>query len=139
MMTNHLSTFLRDITDNDIMRLIKELEDVTRVRYEPYLHTDMLHHYLQTCVRPNGASMPQVPISKQMLDAQDFDNSYMMRNKVGKLKDTQVYWVCHELACFYRIGFEPVLSKSLYVFLNQCLKEAPKKKKKAPPRNILWK
>ena len=82
MNTNYLETFLRDITDKDILRLMRELEDVTRVRYEPYLHTAMLYHYFQHCLRPNGASTQQVPITKPMLDAQDFDNSYMLRQEI---------------------------------------------------------
>jgi hypothetical protein len=123
--------------DKDILRLISELEEVTRVRRDIYLHNSPLLHYFQGCVRPNGASMPQVLITKQMLDAHDYDNSYMLRKKIGKLKDTQVYWLCHEMACARRIGFETVLTKSLYVLLNQSLKEE-KKRKKNPPRNIYW-
>ena len=138
MKTRYLQTNLNNIVDTDILGLISELEEVTRVRREIYPHNSHLIHYLQGSVRPNGASTPQVLITKPMLDAHDFDNSYMLRKKIGKLKDTQVYWMCHEMACIREIGFEPLLTKSLYVFLNQSLKDEPMKRKKISPRNIYW-
>jgi len=138
MNTQYLSAPLHLIDDKDIERLITELEHVTRVGRDIFLGNSNLLQYFEQCVRPNGATTPQVLITKQMLDAHDYDNSYMLRKKIGKLHDTQVYHVCHEIACARRISFEPELNKSLYVFLNQSLKDAPKKKKKIPPRNILW-
>jgi len=139
MNTQYLDTPLHQAVEYpDIDRLVTELEHVTRVSRGIFIGNSTLLHYLQQCVRPDGASMPQVMISKQMLDAHDYDNSYILRKQIRKLHDTQIYWVCHELARARRIGFEPELSRSLYVFLNQSLKDGPKKKKKIPPRNILW-
>jgi len=135
MKTRYLQTQIDNIVDTDILKLISELEEITGIPRQIYLHNSPLLHYFQGCVRPNGASTPQVHITKQMLDAHDFDNSYMLRKKIGKLKDTEVYWLCHEVASARGIGFEPLLTKSLYVFLSQSLKEEKKMKKK-PPRNI---
>lgn len=139
-MTNYLNTFLKDIIDKDILHLLDELEKVTKVRHEPYKDILYLLHYLQLCVRPNGADTEQVLIDKAKLDStDDFTNSSILRNKIRDSADTQLYWLFDELARLYkRQSIEPDLRKTIYVFLNECLKEPKKRRKKKKPVNYLW-
>ncbi len=138
-MTNYLNTFLKDIEDRDIVNLLDELVKVTKVQHEPFKNRIFLIHYLQLCVRPNGADTEQVLIDNAKLDsAGDYTNSFMLRKKIKDVADTQLYWLFDELARVYKKqSIEPDLRKTIYIFLNECLKE-PKRKKKKKPFNYTW-
>lgn len=136
-MKEHLHTFLKDITDSDILGLLNEMETVTRVKREPFKNS-MLIHYFQVCLRPNGADTEQVPIDKRKLDStDDFSNSFCLRKQINKLQDTKLYWLCNEIAGLKGHSVEHVVGKRLYVFLNEYFKETKKKKKKKPI-NYMW-
>ena len=91
-------------------------------------------------MRPNGADIEEVLIDKAKLDStDDFTNSSILRQQIKELINTQIYWLFDELARLYkRQSIEPDLGKRVYVFLNECLKEPKKKRKKKKPFNYLW-
>lgn len=137
LVTQYLSTPLKDIVDTDIPTLIVELEYVTKVKREIFFDGPLIH-YFQQCVRPNGACTPQILITKDMLDStDDVTNSFLLRKQIKKLNNTQIYWLCVELSRLKQFSIERLMGTALYVFLNRCLKDEIRKKK-LPPRNIYW-
>jgi hypothetical protein len=70
------------------------------------------------------------PISKIGIDTVPFPKDLLLTKKIKKLHDTDIYWLCHEIAQIKQSGVEPNAGKTLYVFLDQFLKDDSKKKKK---------
>jgi hypothetical protein len=134
-MTQYLITPLKEIVDTHILTLIVELEQVTRLRRDIFLDGPLIH-FLQQCVRPNGAATKQILITKDMLDStSDFENLFLLRKQIKKLSETQIYWLCVELARLKKLSIENCMGTMLYVLINKCLKEE-KRKKKRKPRNL---
>lgn len=125
-MKNYLQTFVKDIKDKDILELLKEIEAVRKFAIAPYIKGSMLVHYLTDLIKRG-------PITKESIDAKPFSGSMLLRQKIKKLHDTEIYWLCNEIAALKRSGVELNEGKTLYVFLSQFLKEPKTKKKKKPP------
>lgn len=123
-MTKYLHSYLKNFNeDDDIMKLLKEIEMVTKFSLSPYLSNSMVIHYLKD-YRARGS------ITKDSIDAVPFSDSLVLRQKIKKLHDTQLYWFCNEIAGLKRSGVERNEGNTLYVFLNRYLKDAAPKKRK---------
>ena len=113
--------------DSVILKLLREIEQVTQFPLQPHLSdpNGMVIHYLKDY-------RDRRPITKDGLDGIPFSESFLLRQKIRKLHDTEVYWLCNEIAHMKRTGVEKISGKTLYVFLDQYLN--PKKK---PAKHLL--
>lgn len=136
MTTSYLSTPLKEIGDTHLLSLITDLEQVTGVRRE--LNYDLpFGMYLHDCLRPNGSDYPPIIINPRMLNKAA--ELLVLKNKINKILDTELYNLCKEIAKSREIHIENVHTKSVYVFLNECYKDQPKKRRgKRPKENRLW-
>ncbi len=124
-MTKLLQTFIRDLSEDSlILDLLKEIEMVTKFPLESFKKTSMVVHYLREY-------RIRRPISKDSIDAIEFSDSLLLKHKIKKLHDTEIYWLCNEIAQMKKSGVERHAGKTLYVFLDQYLKDD--KKIKRPP------
>lgn len=116
-MTNILQTFIKDLDqDGKVMQLLREIEQVIQFPIAPYLKASMVVHYL-TDYRVRR------PITKDSIDAIPFSDDLLLKKKINKLHDTDIYLLCHEIAQMKRSGVEKIAGKTLYVFLDQYLKD----------------
>ncbi len=136
MTTNYLTMPLREIADTHLLQLITDLEDVTGVRRD--LNYDLpFGMYLSDCLRPNGAGYPAIIITPRMLNKAVELN--VLKLKINKTIDTELYNLCREIADSRHIHIEAIHTKSVYVLINETYKDQPKKKHgKGPKENRLW-
>jgi len=136
MNTRYLSTPLSKIADTNLLSLIVDLEQVTGVRRT--LNYNMpFGMYLHDCLRPNGSEYPPILITPKMLRKPA--DLLILNKSICKFNDTALYWLCVEIALSRKISIEDVLTKKVYVFINQSYKDSSKKKrKKGPTENRLW-
>ncbi|OGH05908.1 MAG: hypothetical protein A2W22_06920 [Candidatus Levybacteria bacterium RBG_16_35_11] len=120
----HIHTFIVHLDqDGAIFKLLREIEEVTKFPLRPYLNgKHMVIHYLKDY-------RARRPIGKDCIDAVPFSASLLLKQKIKKLHNTDIYWLCHEIARIKRTGVEQIAGKTLYVFLDQFLKDEKRKKK----------
>lgn len=118
-----------ELSDSELMALIRELEHATKVRPEP---NQMLYHYIMQCLYPWGGGQ-RVNIDKNKI----IPNGLLSR-KIGKLTDSSVYQVCEEIARIQGQNCEMVVGMSLYVFINRYIFDFDKKPKRKPHNPIDW-
>ena len=136
MMTDYLKKPLREIVDTHLLSLITDLEQVTGVRRE--LNYDLpFGMYFNDCLRPNGAGYPAITITPRMLNRAA--KLKVLKNKINKTIDTELYNLCREIADTRHIHIETIHTKSVYVLINETYKDQPKKSRgKGPKENRLW-
>ncbi|MDH4232894.1 MAG: hypothetical protein OEW04_12810 [Nitrospirota bacterium] len=122
-------TFIKDLPeDSPVLKLLKEIAEVTHFPLAPHLEDkhSMVIHYLKDY-------RSRRPISKESLEAIPFSDTWLLKKRISKLHDTDIYWLCNDIARMKNTGVEKIAGKTLYVFLDQYLKDdKTKKKKKAP-------
>jgi hypothetical protein len=133
-MSDYLFSKIGEIDDEDILRMIKELQTITNVTPEPLDKTSMFH-FLSQCIYPNGSS-PSVPITKDDLDERDPLDAFLLRRKVRNLTSSSIYILCTETAQHFKEGIERHEGKSLYVFINHFFSVLKKKKPTSPKRRL---
>lgn len=131
-MSKFIHAFIRDLDHTSmILKLLKEIEMVTHFPVDSYVRDrGMVIHYLRDY-------RSRRPITKESLDAIPLSDSLLLRQKVKKLHDTDLYWLCHEIAQLKSSGVEKNAGKSLYVFLDQFLKEDKKRSKRELPGYLI--
>ncbi len=117
--------FIRDLgPDSIILKLLKEIELVAQFPLAPFLKGSMVVHYLMDY-------RARRPISKDSIDALwPLLEDFLLTKKIRKLHDTEIYWLCNEIAQMKRSGVEKIAGSTLYVFLDRYLKDEKKKKMK---------
>ena len=117
-------TSLADISDATVLALISELESACAVSSDSFKSV-WFYHYVWQCVYPEGASEKRRPIDKNKIIP-----GGLLDTKIGKLRNTQIYPFCHELAMKLKSqSVELVENTKLYVFLNRYLPVIEKQKK----------
>ncbi len=129
----YLRTKLRDITDAQILTLIREMEAITGISPQ-HDSGSWLFHYLSQCIYPNGDGK-SVPITKGDLDEIDPCDSFVLRKKVRNLIGTPIYELCQETCRHFGEGIESHEGQSLYLFINRFFSFL-KRKKRNPPRRF---
>jgi hypothetical protein len=125
-MPKHIHTFIRDLSeDSAILKLLKEIEFAVQFPMADYLKNSMVIHYL-TDYRVRR------PITRESLDAIPFSDDLLLRQKIKSLHDTDIYWLCNEIAQMKLTGVEKHEGSTLYVFLDRFLKDSKKKISKSP-------
>jgi hypothetical protein len=137
-MKDYLHSLIKDINEPHIIKLIDELEKITRVRSTVF-YNEMLLHYLQQSLRPNGASTKQIPIRPETIKAYDHDKDFILGKKIKNFFETELFWLFNQIAKLKGDSIEEVQNqnRTVYVFLNHYFKDAAKKKK-IDSVNYLW-
>ncbi len=130
-MTNYKEMFIKDIAEDSlILKLLKEIAQATQFPLEPHQSRSMVIHYLiDYRIRRK--------ITKESLDAVDPFNTFLLRKKISKLHDTEIYFLCDEIAHIQGTGVEGVANNTLYSFLDRFLKAGKKKKKQPLPGYLI--
>lgn len=118
--------------DSKIFQLLKEIAQVTQFPLHPYLsnpHSMVIHYLID--YRKRRA------ITKDSLDAIPFSETLLLKQKIKKLHETEIYWLCNEIAQLKRSGVEKISGKTLYVFLDEYLNPKKKPAKQLLPGYIL--
>ncbi len=139
-MKDYLHSSIKDINDSHIIKLIDELEKVTRVTSTVF-YNEMLLHYLQQCLRPNGASTKQILIRPETIKAYDHNKDFILAKKIKSYFETELFWLFNNIAKLKGDSIEEVQNqnRTVYVFLNHYLRDTgKKKKKKIDSVNYLW-
>lgn len=124
-MPKHIHTYIRDLSeDSVILKLLKEIEFAVQFPLSGYLKGSMVIHYLMD-YRVRRA------IGRESLDAIPFSESLLLRQKIKKLNDTDIYWLCNDIAQMKRTGVEKHEGMTLYVFLDRFLKDGKTKSSKS--------
>lgn len=76
------------------------------------------------------------PIGKEAIDAIPLSKDLLLTKKIRFFKDTEIFWLCQEIASIKKISIETVMGKTLYIFLDQYLKDGKKKAKRLLPCDI---
>lgn len=71
---------------------------------------------------------------KKAIQAANFYRGSSLKTKVGKLPPGQITQVVQELCDLYLVPYEMVVTKTLYVFLNQILNSKSQLRKPPPIR-----
>jgi len=131
----YLQTKLGEINDAQILKLLSELETITRL--ETHACADWsLFNYLAQCIYPNGGPKA-VPVTKEELDEHDPLNAFLLRKKVRNLAGSEIYVLCQETTKHFQQGIERFEGKSLYLFINHFYSVLKKKKPPAGKRRWL--
>lgn len=123
----YLHTIISDLqkNDNDVWKLLKEIEAVTGHHLEdPYIPRNMMViHYLQE-VRLRKE------LTKNSLDAVPLSKDRFLWQKLIKLQDTNpdIFKLCQDIGKLRNTGLEKT-NYFLYAFLNKHLKEKKRKPK----------
>lgn len=123
---NLIHTYIENLpSKSPILKLLKEIEEVISFPLAPYLEkSSMVIHYLKDY-------RTRRPIGKDSIDAIPFSEQYLLKQKIRKLHETEIYWLCQEIAQLKNSGVERNAGKTLYVFLDQYLDDKKKKIKKS--------
>ena len=120
-----LNDRIQNLPDGEIQSLLDELEQVKGLSVED--HGEMnLHSFLVLCQRD------VIHDKKETINAANFYPGSFLKTKVGKLPPGQITHVVQELCDLYRVHHGLVVTKTLYVFLNQIL-NAKSQLRKPPP------
>jgi len=108
--------------DSHILKLFKEIDLVSGHLLEAYMtEKDLIINYLTEFHRGK-------PLSKGRIDKiTDHETSYLSK-RIGKLKGTDLYDLCQEIARTKSDDYESIDNKTLYVFLNKAFNASKKKK-----------
>lgn len=115
---------IQNLPDGEIRDLLDELEQVKGLIVEH--HQEMnLHSYLNLCQRD------VIRDKKETIQAANFYRDSLLKTKVGKLQPGQITQVVQELCNLYKVHYGLVVTKTLYVFINQIMN--PKSQLRKPP------
>jgi hypothetical protein len=109
-----LETKVANITDDEILALIRELEQACPVGSRDFLNVPFLL-FLTQCVYPSGA-VKRVPITTQYVPS-----APLLESRVGKLPDGPLRDLCGELALLSKEALEFFSGNKIYVLLNKTL------------------
>ncbi len=130
-MSKIIHRWIGDLREDDIIwQLLKEIEAAVKLPLSPFLKKSMVIQYLMDY-------RVRRPIDKNGLDTVPLPRTALLRQKLSKLKETDIYWLCWEIAQLKHISIENVPDHTLYIFLDRYLKEGKKKKKFLAPANML--
>lgn len=124
----HSERHIRNLPeDSMILKLLREIAEATQIPLEPFRNNDrsMVIHYLIHY-------RAKRPITKDGLDTIPLSDDYLLKKKISKLHETEIYWLCNEIAQMKRSGVEKISGMTLYVFLDRYLNEKQKKKRQLP-------
>lgn len=121
---------IQDITDSELLQLLDELHEVSGVELEPF-QSQPIQAYLQQAIYPDGNLLSPQKITRDALDGTDFLDEFILRKRVGLLKDA-TYDLIRDLAITRKLSIEKLSSCSVYTTLSKLLKipkETVRKKK----------
>ena len=121
-------------TGEEVQRLVWELAQISGHSFDRLFdERQFVISCLKTCFYVNGGGEKPVPISKDDLDSVDPLDAYLLRRKIGKIEDDEVFRLCRELADLHPpLILEQHTGASLYVFLAKRVvtkKTKPKQKR----------
>jgi hypothetical protein len=117
-----IDTKLRDIRDDETLKLFDELRQVTGI--DPTQYADFTaFDFLQQCVYPNGGGLPPVRIRRECINMADDYSTFLLWKKVGKVGDS-----LHRLLRGLAPSLDDHSGTSIYMLFNKTL--IPTKKKK---------
>lgn len=118
---------IQNLPDGEIRDLLDELEQVKGLIIEHHLEMS-LHSFLVLCQRD------VIHHKKEAIQAANFYRGSSLKTKVGKLPPGQITQLVQELCDLYEVPYEMVVTKTLYVFLNQVLNAKSQLRKPRPIR-----
>ena len=113
-MSGLLETKLADITDEDILALIRELEQACPVGSCDFGNLPLLH-FLTQCVYPEG------PSKRILITTKFAPSAPLLETRVGQLPDGSLRNLCGELALLSQVALELFNGHKVYVLLNKTL------------------
>jgi hypothetical protein len=111
----------------DLREFLIELEQVTGLRLGDHA-TAGIFAYINVCHLGGIRNKPT------RIDASGFYSGSILKTPVGKLADGPVLMLVREIAINFNIPFESVVSKRVYIFLNEAFNPKSKIRKPAPIR-----
>lgn len=114
-------------TDGELRELLVELERVTGLRLSDHA-TSGLFSYLTVCRSGGILNKPT------RIDASGCYVGSILKTQVGKLPEGPVLTLVSEIADNFNIPLEMVVSKRVYIFLNEAFNPKSKLRKPAPIR-----
>jgi len=100
--------------------LLKEIELVTEFPLADFTNMMVIHYLMH--IRSKRA------ISKESIVKFADHKSFYLTQKIGKLKETEIYGFCHELAKMRSSNYASIDGKTLYSFLDNVLDSSKKRK-----------
>ena len=126
----HTTSFLHTPTgqsDGELRELLVELEQVTGIRLDDHADSGFFN-YVTVCLQGGLRGKPT------RIDASGHYRGSRLKTPVGKLAAGPVLTLMQEIAAHFAIPFEMVVSKRVYVFLNEAFNPKSKLRKAAPIR-----
>jgi len=105
---------MANITDEEILALIRELEHVCPVGSRHFGNSPLLH-FLTQCVYPEGSSK-RIPITTRCAAS-----TPLLESRVGKLPNGPLRDLCGELALLSQKSLEFFSGNKVYILLNKTL------------------
>lgn len=117
---HYAHTNIEKITDRHLVGLFDEIFQLRGEKIE-----GMVIHFLEQSFYP----FPHT--KKKKFEKHDFLSQYYLLQKIGKLRDTEIYKLCIDLVAIFKMGhIEYFHGTALYTFLNRAIKDEPKRKKR---------
>jgi hypothetical protein len=114
-------------TNGELRDLLVELEQVTGLRLTEHA-TSGIFSYLTVCLTGGIRNKPT------RIDASGYYAGSILKTQVGKLPEGPVLTLLGEIADNFNIPLETVVSKRVYIFLNEAFNPKSKLRKPAPIR-----
>ena len=130
----HIRKRISEISeDDDIYRLLQEIEIVTKFSLSPFRNNgpSQVIHYLTEYRKRR-------PIDKTGINTYPLPKELLLTKKISKLNGSNVYELCRELAALKGESIENCGGNTLYVFLDRYLKDGKKKKEKYLPGDMYF-
>lgn len=110
-----LETKVADITDDELLELIRELEVVCPVGSQDFADSPLLH-FLTQCVYPEGPTGKRISITTKLAAS-----APRLESRVGSLSDGPLRDLCGELASLSKEALELFSGSKVYMLLNKTL------------------
>jgi len=110
-----LETKVADFKDDELLALIRELEDACPVSSQNFADSPLMH-FLTQCVYPEGVTGGRVSITTKFVAS-----APLLESRVGKLPDGPLRNLCAELASLAEEGLELFSGSKVYMLLNKTL------------------
>ncbi len=109
-----LETKVADIKEDELLALIRELEEACPVGSQHFASSP-LQHFLTQCVYHDGSGR-RLPISTKFVAT-----APLLESRVGTLPDGPLRELCWELALLANEGLESFNGSKVYMLLNKTL------------------
>jgi hypothetical protein len=109
-----LETKVADIEDEQLIGLIRELEEACRIGSQNFTNLPLLH-FLTQCVYPGG------PEKRESITTKLTASAPLLESRVGKLPEGSLRDLCGELASLSKNVLEFFSGSKVYMLLNKTL------------------